>query len=72
MSFWEGETCEYCGGPIVETRVTLHRKRAAGHVLIEDIPAGVCQECRVRYYIANVLRTIKSCQLERRWEVIAD
>jgi len=26
MSFWEGETCEYCGGTIVEKRVALHRK----------------------------------------------
>ena len=26
MGFWKGETCEYCGGHLVEKRVTLHRK----------------------------------------------
>ncbi len=45
MSFWEGERCEYCDGPIVEARVTLHRKRGEGYILIENVPAGVCQEC---------------------------
>ena len=24
--FWEGEVCEYCGGPIVDKQVTLHRQ----------------------------------------------
>ena len=55
MSFWEGETCEYCGGPIVEKRVTLHRK-AGRYVLIENVPAGVCTECGTRYYSADVLK----------------
>jgi YgiT-type zinc finger domain-containing protein len=66
MNFWEGETCEYCSGPIVEMRVTLHRKRADGYVLIENFPDGVCQECGARYFTANVLKTIEACQLERQ------
>ncbi len=24
-NFWQGETCEYCGGEIVEKHVTMHR-----------------------------------------------
>ncbi len=59
MSFWEGETCEYCGGPIVEKRVTLHRKVRGQYVLIENVPAGVCTQCRARYHAANVLKTIE-------------
>ena len=59
MSFWAGETCECCGGPIVERRVTLHRKVKGSYVLIEDVPAGVCTECGMRYYAANVLKTIE-------------
>jgi YgiT-type zinc finger domain-containing protein len=59
MSFWEGETCEYCGGPIVEKRVTLHRKVREEYVLIENVPAGVCTQCGTRYYAANVLKTIE-------------
>ena len=59
MSFWEGETCEYCGGAIVEKRVTLHRKVKGHYILIENVPAGVCTQCGTRYYTANVLKTIE-------------
>ncbi len=59
MSFWESETCEYCGGDIVEKQVTLHRKVKGQYVLIEDVRAGVCIECGTRYYAANVLKTLE-------------
>lgn len=64
--FWEGETCEYCGGPIVEKRVTLHRKVRRQYVLIENVPAGVCTRCGTRYYAANVLKTIQETIRGRR------
>jgi YgiT-type zinc finger domain-containing protein len=66
MSFWENETCEYCGGKIVEKRVTLHRKLKGRYVLIENIPAGVCTECGTRYYAANVLKTMEESLRGRR------
>ena len=34
MGFWDGETCEYCSGPIVEKRVTLYRKVKGKYVVI--------------------------------------
>ena len=57
--FWEGESCEYCGGPIAEKHVTLHRKVRGQYVLIEHVPAGVCTLCGTRYYAANVLKTLE-------------
>jgi len=66
MSFWDGETCEYCGGTIVEKRVTLHRKVRGQYVLIENVPAGVCTQCGTRYYAANVLKTIEESLRGRR------
>ncbi len=66
MSFWEGETCECCGGEIVEKRVTLHRKIKGSYVLIENVPAGVCKQCGMRYYTANVLKTIAESVRGRR------
>ncbi|MBN1510141.1 MAG: YgiT-type zinc finger protein [Sedimentisphaerales bacterium] len=53
MGFWENETCEYCGGPVVEKRVTLHRKVKGGYVLIENVPARACRECGTHCYAAN-------------------
>jgi YgiT-type zinc finger domain-containing protein len=66
ISFWEGETCEYCEGTIVEKRVTLHRKVKGQYVLIENVPAGVCTECGTRYFAANVLKTIEESIRGRR------
>ncbi len=66
MTFWEGETCEYCGGPIVEKRVTLHRKVRGRYALIENVPAGVCKHCGTRYYAANVLKAIDESIRGRR------
>lgn len=66
MNFWEGETCEYCGGAIVERRVTLHRVINGHYVLIEDVPAGVCTECGTRYFAANVLKMIEETTRGRR------
>ena len=66
MGFWKGETCEYCGGHLVEKRVTLHRKIKGSYVLIENVPAGVCAQCGTRYYAANVLKTIEESIRSRR------
>ena len=60
MSFWEGETCEHCGGKIVEKCVTLHRKVKRKYVIVEDVPAGVCTECGMRHYAANVLKMVET------------
>ena len=66
MSFWDGETCEYCGGNIIEKQVTLHRKVNGRYVLIENVPAGVCTECGTRYYAANVLKMVEESVRGRR------
>jgi YgiT-type zinc finger domain-containing protein len=66
MGFWDGETCEYCGGPIVEKRVTVHRRVKRGYVLIENVPAGVCVQCGARYFSTNVLKTIEESLKGRR------
>ena len=66
MGFWKGEPSEYCGGPLVEKRVTLHRKVKGSYVLIENVPAGVCAQCGTRYYAANVLKTIEESIRGRR------
>lgn len=51
--------CEYCDGRIVEKRVTLYRKVKGKHVVIENVPAGVCMECGTRYFAANVLKIVE-------------
>ena len=65
-NFWQGETCEYCSGEIVEKRVTLTRKVKGQYVLIEYVPAGVCTQCGTRYFSANVLKTVEESVRGRR------
>jgi YgiT-type zinc finger domain-containing protein len=65
-NFWQGETCEYCGGEIVEKHVTMHRAVKGNYVLLENVPAGVCTRCGTRYYSANVLKTIEENLRGRR------
>ena len=60
MESWQGERCKYCGGRIEERRVDLHRRfKGAYHIVIENVPAGVCRACGARFYAANVLDSIE-------------
>jgi len=64
--FWERETCEYCGGPIVEKIIDLPRRVGNKYVLIKRVHAGVCKQCGSRYFAANVLKTIEELLKSRR------
>ena len=66
MGFWDGERCEYCDGPIVEKIIDLPRKDGERYVLIRNVPAGICMECGMHYYAANVLKTVEEIVHGRR------
>ena len=66
MGFWEGETCEYCDGTIVEKQIDIPRKVGNTYVLLENVPVGVCRKCGTRYYAANVLKMIEETLRRRR------
>ena len=58
-AFWRDEECEYCGGPIIEKQITVHRQVGGNYFLFEGVPAGVCKECGTRYFAANVLKRME-------------
>lgn len=64
-AFWEGETCEYCGGPIRGRTVQLTRRYRGQLALFRGVPAGVCRKCGTRYFAANVLK-LMSDRLRRQ------
>jgi len=37
--------CFVCGGKLIETTTTLHLKKEGQLLIIEDVPAKVCQRC---------------------------
>ena len=51
---------------IAERKAELSRKVKGKHILIENVPTGVCTECGTRYYSANVLKTIEETIAGRR------
>jgi YgiT-type zinc finger domain-containing protein len=61
-NFWQGETCEYCGGEIVEKHVTMHRKVKGNYVLLENIPAGLCTRMASAIFLLTFSRPLrKTC-----------
>ena len=50
--------CYFCRGEIQEQQVDVIRKRKGQVLIIEDVPALVCQRCGERYYTAGVARTM--------------
>lgn len=53
------EPCEYCSGRVRPGRVTVDWRRGRELVVIEGVPAGVCDQCGERYYDANVVRRLE-------------
>jgi len=55
-----GETCYFCGrGVLEEQRVTVDFRWGDKLVIIENVPAKVCNECGERYYSAKVVREME-------------
>jgi len=56
----EYDVCNICCGEVLARRV--EKACFWGHrlvAIIKDVPAGVCQQCGVRFYKANVLKVIE-------------
>lgn len=63
------ETCYFCGrGILEEKRVTVDFRWGDKLVIIENVPAKVCNECGERYYSAKVVREMEQIAKEERKE----
>ena len=58
MSPYEYADCSFCGGRVVEDRVTVIRTPRR-LVVLEDVPAGVCQQCGERYFRGAVVEEME-------------
>jgi len=64
-----GETCYFCRrGFLEEKHVTVDFRWGKRLVIIENVPAKVCNECGERYYAARVVRQMEQIAKERRKE----
>jgi len=59
-----GYRCEWCDGTV--NQKTLPReafRHARGFVILEDVPAGVCDKCGRKYYPATTLKRVEEIAL---------
>lgn len=59
MSEMYGFKCEYCDGA-VEGKITTEDFWHKGELIVlENVPIGVCNKCKNRYYSAEVLEKLE-------------
>ena len=52
--------CHFCGGEVEERRITVdYRWGEQLVVVIENVPAGVCQVCGEQYFKAEVVKEME-------------
>lgn len=56
--------CDFCDGSLEGRTVTVDWRRRGRLLVIENVPALVCNRCGERYYAATVMREME--QLARR------
>jgi len=61
------DACSYCGGRVQNRLVTKTCWWGEQLIaLVENVPAGVCEQCGERYYKADVLKQIEVLLQERK------
>jgi len=56
----QDESCEYCGGEVRARKVTVPYRHKGKLIIIENVPAGVCQRCGERYYDAVTIEKMEA------------
>ena len=60
-----GYQCEYCDGTVEERIVTEDFRYKGELVILHNVPVGVCNRCRTRYYNAKVLKRLEKIAAEK-------
>lgn len=51
--------CSFCGGKVREKWVRVDYRLGDELVIIEDVPAGVCEQCGEQYFTARVAKALE-------------
>ena len=67
------ETCYFCKKGILEDkRVTVDFRWGSKLIVIEEVPAKVCNECGEKYYSAEVSRKMEKIATEGKGEKVIE
>ena len=57
--------CYFCKGKVTEQKIKVDFRWGRKLKIIEDVPAGVCQQCGERYFHAAVYKTMEKLAASR-------
>ena len=60
-----GYQCEYCDGTVEERIVTEDFRHKGELVILHNVPVGVCNRCKTRYYNAKVIKQLEQIAQEK-------
>ena len=58
--------CYFCKGKVVEQKVKVDFRWGARLKIIENVPAGVCQQCGEKYFQSDVYKTMDKLAASRK------
>lgn len=62
------DDCSSCGGKVLAQRVKVDYWWKGELIIIENVPAGVCQQCKEEYYDGLVAEKMESL-VKSKWIV---
>ena len=57
--------CYFCKGRVVQEKVTVDFRWGQKLKVIEDVPAGVCQQCGEKYFQSTVYKAMEKLATSR-------
>jgi len=57
--------CYFCKGKVAEQRVTIDYRWGDMLVVINDVPAGVCQQCGEKYLTSGVYKDLETTAISK-------
>ncbi|HEX7628538.1 MAG TPA: type II toxin-antitoxin system MqsA family antitoxin [Candidatus Methanoperedens sp.] len=51
--------CHFCGGKMEKGKTTYTLNRSGYHLLIDDVPAWICSQCKEVYFEENAVDNIQ-------------
>ena len=67
------EACYFCSKSIIEDKkVTVDFRWGNKLIIIEEVPAKVCNECGERYYSAEISKEMEKIAIEGKKEKIIE
>jgi YgiT-type zinc finger domain-containing protein len=57
--------CYFCKGKVVQEKVIVDFRWGRKLKVIDDVPAGVCQQCGEKYFQAAVYKTMEKLAASR-------